>query len=118
MRHPVSLLVICFALSSCVTASESYLPDGSKGQLVTCGGALFSYTDCLKRAGEICGSQGYQIITADGNATPYSSSSGGFNANPYYASGGFSSSSGMITNRSVLVKCGTAAHTPKKKAKK
>ena len=100
-------------LTACVTDSPSYLPDGSQGQLVTCGGALFAYTDCLKRAGDICGPNGYKIITNDANATPYSTTSAGWNA----GGGGISSSSGMITNRSVMIRCNNTppAHRAKKK---
>jgi hypothetical protein len=106
-------ILLCIALAGCVTDSESFLPDGSKGHLVTCGGALFAYSDCIKHAGDICGDQGYQILGVDGNATPYATSNGGFSATPYSANGGFNSSAGMITNRSVMVKCGTTTKAKK-----
>lgn len=118
MKH---LYVVAFLgmLTACVTNSPAYMPDGSQGQLVTCGGALFAYTDCLKRAGELCGENGYKIITADANASRYSTASGGWSANSMGGSGGFSGSSGTITNRSVMIRCNNtpAPHKSHKKKK-
>lgn len=105
MKNAITLLVAALALSACITDRKMYLPDGSVGHHVTCGGAVFSMGDCVQKAGEICGIAGYKIIGTNGEATPYATSSGGFSANQFTASGGYSSSSGAIVNRDLFIKC-------------
>lgn len=103
------LLLAAFLLSACVTTRDSYLPDGSLGHHITCGGALFSMGDCVQKAGDICGAGGYKIVNQNGEAIPYSTSSGGFSGSsgPYGGSvaGGYHSSSGSIVQRDLFVKC-------------
>jgi type IV secretory pathway TrbL component len=105
VKKSLALFVISMSLSACVTDSDTYLPDGSLGHHVTCGGAIFSMGDCVQKAGQICGAAGYKVIGANGEATPYSTSSGGFSANATSAAGGYSSSSGSIVNRDLFIKC-------------
>lgn len=100
MRN-ILILIAIFTLSGCVTASESYLPDGSKGHLVTCGGKIFAFSDCLQKAGEICGASGYDVVTADGNASRHAWAAGGYSA----GGGGFNAGSTDIVNRSLLIRC-------------
>lgn len=105
--------LIVLAMTACVTDSAINLPDGSVGHHVTCGGAIFSMGDCVQKAGDVCGPAGYQVIGANGEAIPYSTSSGGFNANVANgvgsAAGGYSSSSGSFVNRDLFVKCNSPA---------
>ncbi len=103
-------------LCACAKATDTYLPDGSLGQSISCNGSLLNHGDCLAKAGEVCGARGYSLINKDGSSTPYSNAQGGFGANQYSAGGGFSSSSGSITTRSILVKCGHEQKKSKKKA--
>jgi hypothetical protein len=111
-NHPRALAIIAALIfqSACVTTQESYLPDGSLGHHITCGGALFSMGDCMQKAGEICGAHGYQILNQNGEAIPFSTSSGAVNgtATPYGGgsiTGAYNSTSGSIVNRDLFVKC-------------
>jgi hypothetical protein len=89
---------ITFFLGGCLTTHQAYLPDGSMGYSITCGGAAFSMSDCQKQAGEICKANGYTIYDKSGEAIPVSGASVG----PH----GGSAYSGSIMHRSLLVKCG------------
>ncbi len=56
-----------FALSGCATASQTYLPDGRAGYTVECSGAANSWGKCYEKAGQICGTKGYNIISQTGD---------------------------------------------------
>lgn len=61
------LLLLCAVLlSGCVTSSPVALPNGTQGISISCNGAMRSYSDCMNKAGEICGATGYQILDKDG----------------------------------------------------
>lgn len=94
--------LIAVVLAGCVTSSPTYLADGSQGQHVTCGGAVFSMGDCYKRATEICGPRGFQIVSGRTESTPFSTASA--SVNPY--GGRAMGVSGAIVNRDLIVKCG------------
>jgi hypothetical protein len=57
-------LVVSGALtvSACSSQHATYAPDGHKGYVVTCGGMLNSYANCLVKAGRACGSRGYETL--------------------------------------------------------
>jgi hypothetical protein len=101
-------------LSGCALATDTYLPDGSKGYSISCSGAALTYATCFEKAGDLCGAQGYSVVNSDGSTTPYSQIQGGYSANPNAASGGFSGSSGVIKSRSIIVKCGSVNPKPRK----
>ncbi len=103
-----------FILSGCALATDTYLPDGSKGYSISCSGAALTYATCLEKAGDLCGSQGYSIVNSDGSVTPYNQIQGGFNANSNAASGEFFGNSGVIKSRSIIVKCGSSNSTHRK----
>ena len=59
------LLLVCTAafLSGCGARAKPIIgPDGREAYHVTCGGIQNSMTDCIEKAGEICGSRGYNIL--------------------------------------------------------
>jgi hypothetical protein len=59
---PFTLLL----LSGCFATSEPmYLPDGSQGYRISCEHYMGTTADCLQKAGDLCGAQGY--ITYDQN---------------------------------------------------
>lgn len=100
MRYLMLLL-----LAGCVTTSEVYLADGSKGHNIGCGGAVQNFSACLQKAGEICGTGGYSIVNQQGDAVPVSIATANFNANRQAASGAYAASSGNVVTRNVFVKC-------------
>lgn len=57
-------------------------------------GSALSIDACYEKAGEICGSAGYDIAKQHGSATPF-----------FIAGSGGSFTAGSIVSRSVLVRC-------------
>ena len=69
-------------LSGCVTVEETYAPDGSKVMVVDCSTTdlkILNWGDCQKKAGEICGERGYEVVSkdSDSNAAGTASAAGG-----------------------------------------
>jgi hypothetical protein len=50
------------SLSACGSLHSTYVPDGRRGFVVTCGGFLNSWSSCLVKAGRACGSSGYDMV--------------------------------------------------------
>lgn len=87
------LIILCVGvLSACVTTQPTYMANGKVGHHITCGGALFSQADCYKKAGDICGHNGYTIIAANKEASPYI----------------YGNSAGQIINRDLIIECNGA----------
>jgi uncharacterized protein YceK len=63
MRVVIVALLVILAGCSSVSSRDIYLPDGSKGYSITCGGFTYSMEKCFEKAGDICGSKGYSIST-------------------------------------------------------
>ncbi len=92
-------------LSGCVTSKEIFLADGTRGHNINCSGAGKNYSNCLEKAGEICGARGYHILDQAGNIVSFSGALRELNASPRTASVGYISQSGSVINRNLLVKC-------------
>jgi len=66
------LVAISMTLPGCVSSVETRTQDGSIGHVVSCpspGGLIGSMTDwgsCFAKAGELCGSRGYQVLHKSG----------------------------------------------------
>ena len=102
-----SVLGICaLFLAGCVMVKPVHLSDGSQGHSISCNGAVQSMAACMEKAGELCGSAGYTVVNQNGEATPFSQAQGGFQANRNTAGGAFTSTSGAIVTRNLLVRCG------------
>jgi hypothetical protein len=58
------LLVVVAALTigACSSVHQTYVPDGRRGYVISCGGLLNSYANCLVKAGRACGSNGYETL--------------------------------------------------------
>ena len=63
-RLPRRLGPLWFALilAGCGSQHATYVPDGRRGFVVTCGGLLSNWSSCLVKAGRACGSHGYETI--------------------------------------------------------
>jgi hypothetical protein len=57
-------LIVCgaVALAGCVTSSVTYTADGRHGYTIECNGAVQSWSSCYQKAGELCGTSGYDIL--------------------------------------------------------
>ncbi|WP_027210948.1 hypothetical protein [Burkholderia sp. WSM2232] len=91
----VGLLTLA-SLSGCsTTTTMTYLPSGDTGFAINCSGsdASTSWAECYKRAGEVCGNYGYDVVSkdVDNGATSGGTVGGIFGAN--------------VKNRSMVVRC-------------
>ncbi len=61
-------LLALFLLGGCyATAQPFYLPDGTAGYRISCDNSLGNPTDCLQKAGDLCGPNGYQMYDSNGH---------------------------------------------------
>lgn len=60
--NKVKYLFLIFFLGACASSSQTYMADGSPGYTVNCSGAARSWSQCYRKAGEICAANGYDII--------------------------------------------------------
>lgn len=69
MKISVCLLTLSgLMLLSCTSIDESYSPNGNTSYKISC--PLKSLNSCYQKAGEICKSKGYVIISETGGDLP------------------------------------------------
>lgn len=56
------LAALVCALAGCSSIHATYVPDGRRGFVVSCGGVLNDWSSCLVKAGRACGNHGYDVI--------------------------------------------------------
>lgn len=64
----VAVAVAC-ALSGCATSRTIVGQDGKPLHKISCDGSALDIHACYEKAGELCGSAGYDILGQDGSAT-------------------------------------------------
>ena len=99
------LIVFITALQGCVTSREVFLADGAKGHNINCSGSGKNYSDCLEKAGELCGTRGYHLLNQQGEVIPFSQAIREFGVSSQLASVGYSTQSGSIVTRNLFIKC-------------
>ena len=52
-------------LAGCASTSRIHTADGKVGYSINCSGTARSWNQCYAKAGELCGSRGYNILTRD-----------------------------------------------------
>jgi len=57
-----ALLVALLSAGCAGSVRATYVPDGRRGFLVSCNGALNDWATCLVKAGRACGNHGYDTI--------------------------------------------------------
>ena len=67
MRIIFKLLLIAILLGGCATAKKTYTSDGKEGYSITCSGSALNWGMCYEKAGEICGSKGYEVLEKSGD---------------------------------------------------
>ncbi|GCB03891.1 lipoprotein [Ralstonia sp. SET104] len=90
-------LVACAALSACASSSQTFGPDGEVAYNLNCSGLARTWGMCLEKAGEICQTRGYRIISSSADTGALMTAA----ANP---SGGFASG-GTTISRSMVIAC-------------
>jgi hypothetical protein len=71
MTRGLFMIAVVVALVGCATASKTYTPDGRQGYVIDCSGQALTWGKCYEKAGDLCGSAGYDILSqvADQGAT-------------------------------------------------
>lgn len=77
----------------CATSKKTYTEDGKEGFSINCSGSVLNWGNCYEKAGELCGSKGYEVMEKSGDVGNTISS------NQYGLYGG------SVINRSMRVKC-------------
>jgi hypothetical protein len=62
----VALAIAIVALSGCATASKTFGPDGREAYTIGCSGSALDWGLCYRKAGDLCGTSGYDVITQNG----------------------------------------------------
>ena len=60
------LIVFATMLQGCASSREVFLADGTRGHNINCSGSGMNYSNCLEKAGEICGARGYHLLNQQG----------------------------------------------------
>jgi hypothetical protein len=91
----VIILLAGLMISSCAMSKKTYLPDGSEGYSISCDGSAVGINVCFEKAGEICGSRGYDILNREGQIVPFGVGSA-TNNQAFVTYGSFNTKSIMI----------------------
>lgn len=67
MKYVILSLVTTVALSACVTAKEVCMADGRLSYNIDCSDPGLSWGKCYQKAGDVCGSEGYDILLRSGD---------------------------------------------------
>jgi hypothetical protein len=59
------IIFISLLLGACASATQTYGPDGRPSYSLNCSGLARNWGMCLERAGTLCGTAGYDIVTAN-----------------------------------------------------
>lgn len=98
-------IALVIALQGCVTSREVFLADGTKGHNINCSGSGMNYSNCLEKAGEICGTRGYYLLNQQGDVVPFHRAVREFGVNARSASVGYLTQTGAIVTRNLFIKC-------------
>jgi hypothetical protein len=58
---------LALTLVACASASKTYGPDGKEAYSLNCSGTARNWGMCMEKAGDLCGTRGYSIISATGD---------------------------------------------------
>ena len=62
--------VLIVLLAGCATSRAVVGQDGKTVHKISCDGMALKIDACFEKAGELCGSAGYDIVSQDANVTP------------------------------------------------
>lgn len=103
------ILLLCIMLAGCASASHTYGPDGRDAYSLNCSGAARTWGMCLEKAGDLCGTRGYEVLQASSEegfiaAANAGASISGNRAN-FAGSGSSAFFAGTTHSRSMLIAC-------------
>ena len=59
-------LAVALLLAGCASATKTYTQDGKEGFVLNCSGTARNWGMCMEKAGELCGTRGYEVLSRDG----------------------------------------------------
>jgi len=92
MRITFILLLIFIFIGGCATAKKTYTSDGKEGYSITCSGSALNWGMCYEKAGNICGSKGYEVLEKSGDT------------GAMVTAGQFGLFGGSVINRNMIIK--------------
>lgn len=101
MKAFLVLLAAISVMTGCATSTKTYGPSGKLAHSINCPGSANSWGSCYEKAGDLCGSAGYDVVAQGGTVTPFGIANGYANA----AGGSISGFSGGMVSRNLLVQC-------------
>ncbi|WP_374474589.1 hypothetical protein [Zoogloea sp.] len=105
IRAASGVLFVTTTLAACAIVKETYMSDGSKGYSISCDGAAVGINMCFEKAGELCGSSGYDLITREGQLVPFGVSSASVQGTSTYVQGQSFATYGSFNTKSIMVRC-------------
>jgi len=62
----VITIISTFALAGCATSKQTYTADGRIGHSINCSGSDLTWGSCYAKAGDLCGTKGYEVLEKSG----------------------------------------------------
>ena len=69
MKRAVILAAVL--LAGCAISTKTYDSDGREAYIVNCSGVALSWSECLDKAGKLCGQRGYVVLNEQEGGYPY-----------------------------------------------
>ena len=93
MRSLLLIILLITCVTGCATASKTFTSDGAEGYIINCSGGALNWGMCYEKAGDICGTKGYETLEKSGdNGVMVSASQ-------------FGLFGGTTVNRIMVIKC-------------
>ena len=93
MKRVILVLSIMACVGGCATASKTFTSDGKEGYVINCSGTALNWGMCYQKAGELCGTKGYEVLEKSGDT------------GAMVTAGQHGLFGGSVINRSMIVKC-------------
>lgn len=93
MKLTLPILASLLLLGGCATSRTVIGQDGKPVHQISCSGQAQGMDACYAKAGDICGTNGYDVVREDGSSRPF-----------LFASGSTFSAGSAVT-RSLTVRC-------------
>lgn len=93
MRNLIAVAFMASALGGCAVDKPTYGPSGHAAHSINCSGSALTWNACYEKAGDVCGTAGYRVITQNG-ASPVAG--GAVGASAFF---------GPVISRTLLIEC-------------
>ena len=93
MRRVLLILLIVTCVGGCASASKTFTSDGKEGYVINCSGNGLHWGMCYEKAGNVCGSKGYEVLEKSGDTSAM------------VTAGRYGLFGGSANSRSMIIKC-------------